>query len=76
MHKTLLSVVGVGVALVLGGCAAQVVSSTPKSVVVKARIQDAAEANTLAEAECKKNGLSARFAGKSGGNQYFFDCVN
>jgi len=63
-------------AFLLSGCAAQVISSSPKTVVVKARIQDVAQAQDLATTECKKQGLSARLAMKATDNQYVFDCIN
>jgi hypothetical protein len=59
----------------LSGCAAQVMSATDRSVVVKARIQDVADAQQLAEAECAKSGRKARLSGKLTQNQYVFDCV-
>lgn len=63
-------------AAVLVGCAAQVISSSERTVVVKARIQDVAEAQALADTECKKRGTLAKLSGKMSINQYVFDCVN
>lgn len=69
-------VVAVMVLALLTGCAAQVLSSGPRSVIVKARIQDAGGAQALAEAECQKNGRHARLSMKPDASQYAFDCVN
>lgn len=59
------------------GCAAQVVSSSPRSVIVKGRPSDAGEAHKLAEAECRKHGRFARLS--EGPRDYVphfvFDCV-
>lgn len=71
-----LNLAAVVVAFLVAGCAAQVVSSSDRTVVVKARIQDVAQAQTLASAECKKSGRVARLNGKIEMNQYVFDCVN
>ena len=61
--------------LLLSGCAAEVLSSSERTVVVKARTQDAAQAQALATAECKKHGLFARLSMKTEAHQYVFDCV-
>ena len=63
------------VCVLMSGCAAQVISSSERSVVVKARIQDVAEAQALADAECKKRGMLARLSNKMTANQFLFDCV-
>lgn len=63
----------------LAGCAARVTSTSPRSVTVNARTQDAQEAQDLATAECQKNGRHARVITAPGlGNprQWVFDCVN
>ena len=62
--------------VLLTGCAAQVVSTSDRTVIVQARVQDAAGAQGLASAECQKHGLKARLAGKLSLNQYVFDCVS
>lgn len=59
----------------LSGCAATVLSSTERTVIVKARFQDIAEAQELANAECKTHGLYAKMSGKATINQFVFDCV-
>lgn len=64
-------------ALVLSGCAAEVISSSPRTVIVRAGSARAGDAQNAAEAECKKYDRShARLAGKSGEAQWVFDCVN
>jgi hypothetical protein len=60
--------------VVLAGCAAQVISSSERSVVVRARIHDVADAQRLADAECAKYGRKARLGGKLTNNQYSYDC--
>ena len=64
----------------LGGCAAQVTSSTPRSVIVSAGKPpaSAATAQALADAECKKQGRYASMKGRPAygeSNDYVFDCV-
>lgn len=77
MQSFLRFVGGVGVALVLGGCAStQVVSSSPRTVIVKATVYAAAEAQALADQQCKEHGRLARLVGKTRPTEYIFDCVN
>lgn len=77
MHKTLLSVVGVGVALVLAGCAStKVMSASGETVVVRAMGANVAEAQQLADQECAKNNKRARLSMKANALQYVYDCVN
>ena len=63
--------------LLLTGCAAQVVSSSARTVVVRARVQDAGGAQVLADAECKKYDRFARMTMRPGygSGEYIFDCV-
>lgn len=66
------------VVAMLAGCAAAVTSTSPRSVTVNARMQDAQEAQDLATAECAKHGRHARLSARPGfGNprQWAFDCV-
>lgn len=60
-------------------CAAQITSSTPSTVVVRAGVPDMGveKALELAEAECAKRGLSARVHSVTSPNtdRYIFDCV-
>jgi len=58
------------------GCAAKLISSSDRSVMVQARIQDAAEAQKIADVECAKYGRYARLSLKPHVNQYVYDCVN
>lgn len=60
----------------LSGCAAEVISSSERTVVVKASVQAVAQAQALADTECKKRNAFARLSGKATPNQYVFDCVN
>lgn len=73
MKKLLLPVL---VSVLMAGCAAQVLSSSERSVVVQARVQDLAGAQTLADAECKKQNRFAKLASKTSINQFVYDCVN
>ena len=61
------------------GCAAQVTSSTPGTVVVRASVPDTGveKALELAEAECAKRNLSARVRSVTSPttDRYIFDCI-
>lgn len=46
-------------AFLLSGCAASVVSTTPKNVIVEHRRQDGAQAVGIADAECQRHGRRA-----------------
>jgi hypothetical protein len=61
--------------LVLSGCAAQVLSEGERTVVIKARSDDVASAQALAEAECNKRGLHARLSIKVSPEKFVFDCI-
>jgi hypothetical protein len=65
------------VCVVVAGCAAQVVSTSPRSVIVDANSQGMAAVQQIADAECKKHGRFARLvnAPRFGNNNYLFDCV-
>lgn len=65
----------VALALVLSGCAAQVLSEGERTVVIKARSNDDASALALAETECSKRGLHARLSIKVSTVKYVFDCI-
>jgi len=67
----------VAVAAIVSGCAARVVSSSPRSVVVDSESQGVAAAQKLADSECGKHGLHARLVNRPrfGSNEYLFDCV-
>lgn len=64
-------------AMVLAGCATQVVSSNPRSVVVESQSMDAGKAQSLANAECAKHGLFARMTTKADywDRNYIFECI-
>lgn len=63
------------VALTLAGCAAKVVSSSERSVVVNAHPRDVAEAQSLADQQCLKHGRKARLLRLPQGDRSFlFDC--
>lgn len=64
-------------ALALTGCAAKVVSSSPRTVVVSAPDNSVAEAQGLADAECRKHQRFARLIERPSptSDQFIFDCV-
>lgn len=59
----------------LSGCAAQVVSSSERTVIVRAGALDLAGAQVVADGECKKRNLFARYSAKGTPNQFIYDCV-
>ncbi|MEO7886776.1 MAG: hypothetical protein ABI893_13550 [Polaromonas sp.] len=61
--------------IVISGCAAELVSTNDKLIVVKARPSKLGEATDIAEAECQKRGLHARLVTKPTNEQYGFECV-
>lgn len=69
------------IACLLTGCAAKVVSSTPRSVIISAGDKfvgaTSAEAQSMADAECKKHGRFAKMTGRPDytSNDYVFECV-
>jgi hypothetical protein len=69
-----------GILILLSGCAAQVTSSTPRTVVVKAGFPDGGleKALALADAECGKIGRRARpvYPIAPGTDRYAFDCIS
>lgn len=69
----------ISVALALVSCAAEVTSSGGRTVIVRAGIPDMGleKALTLANAECAKQGLSARVQMLTGAtsDRYVFECV-
>lgn len=66
-------------AAALVGCAAQVTSSAGRTVIVRAGVPDMGveAALGLANAECAKQGLSARVQAVTGptSDRYIFECV-
>lgn len=65
-------------AVLVSGCAARVLSSSPRTVVVKAHVQDYAGAQKLADVECAKHQRHARLMERPGPTtaEFVFDCVN
>ena len=59
------------------GCAAQVVSSSARTVVVRAPDNAIAKSQALADAECKKHGRFARMIDRPSARsaEFVFDCV-
>lgn len=70
--KTIIAIIAIAT---LSGCAAKVVSSSPRTVIVNAGSAMAADASKAAEAECAKHKRYARLAGKTSPNEFVFDCV-
>lgn len=70
------ALVMVAAAVLMSGCAAKVISSSERSVVVRAGTVMVGEAQKAADAECGKNGRKARLSGTLQANQFVFDCVN
>lgn len=63
-------------AIVLTGCAARVVSTSPRTVMINAGMIQGQEAQELATAECSKHVLHARLSARPGAmRQWAFDCV-
>lgn len=63
-------------ALLLSGCAAQVLSAGERTVVIQTRSNDIASAQDLAESMCSKRGLHARLSIKVSPVKYVFDCID
>lgn len=60
----------------LSGCAAQLVSTNEKLIVVKGRPSQMVEINEIAETECnKRSRMRARLITKPEPGQYGFECV-
>ncbi len=61
---------------VVSGCAAQVISSSERTVMVKGFMRHAAEAQALADAQCAKGGRRARLTQMPTEDRsvYLFDC--
>jgi hypothetical protein len=69
----------IGVVVFLTSCAAQVLSSNPRSVTVKAGQVRIVDAQTLADTECAKHKRFARLALRptdNTPNHWVFDCVD
>ena len=74
MNKALIAAVA---AALLSGCAAKVVSSSPRTVVVRAMDTAVADAQRLADAECKAHSRFARLVARPSpiSDEFVFDCV-
>jgi hypothetical protein len=60
----------------LSGCAAELLSSNEKLIIVKGRPSQTLEVTDIAEAECQKRGRQhARMISKPAEGQYGFECV-
>lgn len=71
-------IVALGLAsFVLAGCAAKVISSSPRSVVVQGGTARVQESQTLADQECGKHQLHARLVARPSGSSsnFVYDCV-
>lgn len=62
-------------ALLLMGCAAEMISADASTVTVKASRRNATQAQDVAEAECQKRGNHARLTGRPADDRLVFDCV-
>ena len=61
---------------VLSGCAAELLSTNEKLIVVKGRPSQLVDATEIAETECQKRGrMHARLISKPEPGQYGFECV-
>jgi hypothetical protein len=62
--------------LLMSGCVStEVLSSSDRTVVVRASRSHVTDAQALADAECKKHGRYARLSTKESGHQIIFDCI-
>lgn len=63
--------------VMLSGCAAKVVSSSARTVVVRAPDLAIAESQALADAECKQHGRYARLIARPSPTsaEFVYDCV-
>ena len=60
----------------LSGCAAEMLSTSEKLIVVKGRPSQLPDATEIAETECqKRGGWHARLITKPAEGQYGFECV-
>lgn len=76
--KKAVQLVAIGVAsVVLSGCAAKVVSTSARSVVISAGDARVQEAQDLADKECAKYSRHARLTARPSrtSDQFVYDCV-
>lgn len=66
------------ICVLMTGCAAKVVSSSPRTVVVRAPDTSIAESQKLADIECAKYSRYARMIDRPSpmSSEFVFDCVN
>lgn len=78
MSKFLRFVGGVGAVAMLAGCASQVVSSSPRTVVIRAGDLRIQESQDLADKECAKHQRFARLVARPTptSSEFVYDCVN
>lgn len=73
------AIAATAIAAALAGCATEITSSHGRTVIVRAGFPDMGpeKATGLAEAECRKRGLSARVQAITGptSDRYVFECV-
>lgn len=64
--------------VVLGGCAPMVVSTSPRTVVIRAGDMRIQESQTMADTECAKHGRYAKMVARPSftSAEFIFDCVN
>ncbi len=69
-----------GILIFLTGCATEIATATPRTVVVKAGFPDRGveKALAVADAECGKHGRRARpvYPIPPGTDRYVFDCIS
>ncbi|MFS2034412.1 hypothetical protein ACEN8I_10315 [Polaromonas sp. CT11-55] len=76
MKKTYLLSSLLMVCALLSGCAAELLSTSEKLIVVKGRPSQLPDASEIAETECqKRGGRHARLITKPAEGQYGFECV-
>lgn len=68
-------IVFLAIAIFLSGCAAQVVSSNPRSVTVESLTADVADAQKAADKECAKHSAYARMSGRASDRHFVYDCI-
>lgn len=63
--------------VILSGCAAKVISSNPRTVIVHSEGMDTAGSQALADKECAKYQKDAKLTGRPTYwlREYVFDCV-
>lgn len=74
------AILAAAAAATIAGCATEITSSHGRTVIVRAGFPDVGpeKATGLADAECRKRGLSARLQSLTGpaSDRYVFECVS